>query len=260
MGIFSKEDLAKLDDRGPVRDSGASDWFRPTHNKDTGKTREYKIRLLPLSAEDPYPFEFFHMHYFYGENYLSGVCPSRALEEKDRKPCPACDLFFTLISTPEINESDTLKKTLRRVAPDQRAFANVYDYNVEGIRAWSIPYGARTKMDTTINQMKGFGVIVTDPEDGRDLMITMKALGRNSQMEGAPSANPDPTKLPVENWEEEMFDLTPKAHQRELTVAEVEEAILGQLGDHAEVIYGLYEKYTKAEAPTITTEDIGEEL
>ncbi|MHA2085505.1 MAG: hypothetical protein ACXABD_17245 [Candidatus Thorarchaeota archaeon] len=143
MGIFSKKDLAKLQDREPSGGGRISDWFRPSHDKNTGKKATHKVRLLPLSTEDPYPFFFIRSHYYYGKDYLSGICPQ--VHSKGAQRCPSCDIFFALYNVPELGEEANkgLFKSLSNLGPDQRAYANVYDYATERILTWSIPYARK---------------------------------------------------------------------------------------------------------------------
>lgn len=251
MSLFSKNDLSKLSGRDPNA-GNVSEWFRPSHNKDTGDDKKYTIRLLPqIDADgnpDPYPFHFERMHFFYGENYISGACPQTFGDE-----CPACDIFFTLIHTPEIQENKGFKESLQNIAPDNRAYANVYDYMSESIRVWSVAYGARKKIDDLLADSSEYGVFLTDPEAGKDIILTMTPIGKNSMVKGVSSPQPEVSPLPLSDWKNNLHDLGAKAQTRKLSGEDIMEAVQDQLGDHFDPIIELYHK-----AKGNTTEEVGE--
>jgi len=249
MGHFSQEDYDKLNDRDPKGGGTASEWFRPSHDKNTGQDRKYVVRLLPLSLTDPYPFYYHRMHYVYGDPYISGACPQSVSNEDS---CPFCDMFFKLWNVPELSGDANagLRKSLQKLGPDQRAFANVWDPEVERVRAWSIAYGARKKLEAKIDSRREQGVLVTDPEDGRDLVVTASKLGKNSKISDV-DVSETSTPVPIADWANQLKNLTDCACQRVLTTDELAELIPAVLGDHYKKLAELYARYA---------DTIGEEI
>ena len=220
MGI----DLKALQDYEPGKGTGSSDWFKPKPGSD-GATRRYKLRLL-LKPGEGNPFYDAQIHYFRGEEFLSGSCP-----RMEGQTCPACDLFWGVRAHARFKDnSKELQPILRKVSPQTRIYANVIEEDAGKVQVWSMPYGVASDLKNVILTHIEDEIDVTDPENGRGLVLGCSKTGAVQKYDGI-SVRPKATSIEVEDWDEQLFDLESMAKQRKLTTEQVQAAIEEVLGD-----------------------------
>lgn len=268
MSLFTKEDVNKLlenlDDSGSGYNTEKSERFTPRHDKNTGKELTYNIRPLPLSSKNPGVFlklpgsdkTGIRTHFFNAEGWVRGVCPRAATKKED--DCIMCNVFFGVWSSPEVKNDGALMNTVKRLGPDYRNYMNIYNRDAEVFQVWSIPYGAFHKVKDEIDRGVSRRVFVMDPEDGRDLELTVGPVaGGDNSMVKTVSMDVENSPLGIDNWEDQMLDLEAFARGREFTNNDLAEFMPIVLGDHYEKIMEIHKKYNEEETEE---EELGESV
>jgi hypothetical protein len=208
---------------------GESNFFKPRPNQD-GTDGRYRVRICPpYTDEMSVPFLTANIHYlaaFGGpKDAPRGVCPGEG--------CPACEIFWAARGAAK--DDTELSKIIRLVQPNTRTFANLVLRDEDNaIRIWSMPYGVTNDLLGMLRTYFEEGIDLTDPEEGRDIIITAIRRGK-SHVYGSPTVTPRKTKIGVPGWEDQLHDLHAAAHQTELSIQQIEDYLptaLGEFYDH----------------------------
>jgi len=232
--------------------SGGGDWFRPKPNED-GSSRRYTFRLL---ATPGYELPFFDttIHYFRAEgSFTSGACPRVTGDF-----CIACDMFFKLrLLHPFKGDNNKNMKILRKINPTTRVYANVIPRGVDRVQVWSMPYTVANDLRNALLTYLEDEIDLTDPENGRDLVLPVGKQGAVTKYEGV-TVRPKASEVGVEDWEAQCHDLKEKAHGRMFSTDEVEEHVGACLGDSAADFFNLYKSATEVDKASKKEKDDGE--
>ena len=148
--------------------------WRPKAEK--GEKSEYRIRFVPTEDGDP----FKDLHFHYGVNGKSILCPKRNFDEK----CPICD-FASALWKQGVNDDDAgTKKQAKDLFVKQRFFAPIIVRDEEeafyeneagekvehGVRWYA--FGRQTYMDLLELVMDPEYGDITDVDDGVDFTLT----------------------------------------------------------------------------------------
>ena len=82
------------------------------------------------------------------------------------------------------------------------------------------------------------GIDLTDPEEGRDIIITAIRRGK-SHVYGSPTVTPRKTKIGVPGWEDQLHDLHAAAHQTELSIQQIADYLPTALGEFYDHLMGM---------------------
>jgi hypothetical protein len=239
MGI----NYAKLNKYEIGGGSGATEWFRPKPGGGPNNDGRFPLRLVLKPGEDM-PFFDTKIHYFRSvDGFASGACPTVKGEA-----CPACEMFFTLRLIPEFKDDNTMVQLLRKVAPTTRVYANIVERGVDRVQVWSMPYSVANDMRNNLLTYLEDGVDLTDPEVGRDMVISVTKQGAVQKYESV-TVRPRATELDIDGWEAQCHDLEAKAHGRIFTVDDVLGQMESVLGSEAPTFFEALE----ASKPTPTT-------
>jgi hypothetical protein len=254
MGI----DLKELAGYEPGKGGGNSDWFKPKPGGD-GSTNRYKLRVL-LEPGKGNPLYDAQIHYFRGEQFLSGSCP-----RMEGQTCPACDMFWNVRNHPRFKDnSKELQPILRKISPQTRVYTNVIVEGSDKVQVWSMPYGVATDLKNVIMTHMEDGIDITDADLGRGIVLGVSKQGAVTKYDGV-SVRPKAQAIEIEDWADQLFNLEDMAKQRKLTTEQVIEAINEVLGDDFDELFTMASevaasKEKKDDKPQAKTSDLGEEV
>ena len=232
--------LETLDGNSGGNSSGRN-WFKPRAGQGRGKEgNQFQIRFLPNKIEGELPVFTLNQHYFRTKDgQVSGVCP-----KESGQSCPACDMFFALVSTDTVKNDATLRKALQKLAPTNRFYANIVDRNKDNaIAVFSMPYSVAQNLKEIIETQTAFKRDIFDLENGFDIVFSMSAKGNIPQY-GTMAVWPESTPAGVDL--EEASDLEEAARQRELTTEAVGEVMEALFTEGDTVSDSLMELYREA--------------
>jgi hypothetical protein len=151
--------------------SGAN-WFKPSKG-------ENRIRILPPHEDHPNEkwYEWVALH-----GNLPGAgkpvkCPAKMYD----KPCPAC-----IVANQYYARGD--KDGAREFSSTWRALVNLVELDTDGevdddaeITTWAMPRGTLEDLNALIKKLPKGKRDISDPETGRDVIITKKGTGQKTQ-------------------------------------------------------------------------------
>jgi hypothetical protein len=199
------------------------------------------LRFLPPKPDQRSPFAIAHTHWFNRTDGSRGMvnCPRMLVKTfADRGYdttglngfCPLCAKMEELRKSKNIPDQKKAKKLI----PKLRVYANVIDRENESVGPQVFAFGKMVYDDLMkIRNNPKKGGKFTDPEKGRDIIITREGTGQNdtkyscaASMEMSP-IHPDPGQ--VDEWMEQAHDLS-----QYLDVPTAEEVIAKVKGDDEE--------------------------
>jgi hypothetical protein len=166
------EDYEKTSKEKESSDSGydLSNYFAITL-EDNEKTAERRIRILPSSKKGGLFYEKLYVHEKkVGKSYKKFAC----LEKHEGKDCPFCEAETELKSTGDFEDKKTANKEYKaRLFYVLRVIDR--DKEEEGVKFWRIrdSYNGKGIFDQIMALIKRRKVDLSDPEDGRDLIINI---------------------------------------------------------------------------------------
>lgn len=166
------------------------------------------VRFLPPRIGKPSPFAATYSHYMElpDGRKVSFNCPRMMA----KRACIVCAKGEQLRNS----RSMTDQKAGKRLFPRLRVYANVIDRNNEALGVQLLAFGKGVmEALTAIRQDKRKGGNFTNPETGRDIIITRKGTG---QFDTEYTVSPDVSTSPLhadpgqsDEWLEMAYDLDP---------------------------------------------------
>lgn len=203
----------------------------------TPKAGKSQIRVLPPWNEEGIFYLETAIHYGFKseEEFRAYPC----LKHLKEPFCPACQLVARF----KDDKDSDVKKLMQQMKPKGKWFMNIIDRKAESpdVRI----FGAGFKVASAIIGYftdEDYGDI-TDPEEGRDVVIEREGTGFSTRYEVRIGAKPKP--IAVEGWEEKLHDLSSEAIRETLNYEEMLEKVEQIADEHNLDLAGLFKKPKK---------------
>ena len=222
-----------------------------------------KVRILPPWNEEGVFYKEIVWHYGFNMDGQNRAFP--CLRSRGQSKCPACQVVARFA---EETDSD-IKAIIQKMKPKGKWFMNIIDRKAEEgeVKIYGATFSV-AKVVLAYFSDEDYGDI-TDPDEGRDIVIEREGTGFTTKYSVRPGAKP--TGIRLEGWEDKLHDLNVDTVREEVSgkkMLEMLESIYGDTLDLTGITYSTKQKpepevdeeeeppkKTKKTAPTVDDDE-----